>query len=249
MKQYLEEIETILKQNPLRQSLLHPESYIGGNQSGLRYLGVSAPHSRQALKKGFSFSHLSEKEIAKIWHFVWQNSDCFDVMTIALAWFDDPKRSALVIQEWPRLKQWSSRVDNWAHADGLSSLYSRILEEKSETLKTLREWNHSKNPWLRRLSIVSLLYYSKQRKKMVPAKTIFTLLEPQLDHQHYYVQKGVGWTLRECGNVYPFETYSFLEKNIQRISAHAFQAATEKLSKAQKNQLKKLRKRKRPPKS
>ena len=62
-----------------------------------------------------------------------------------------------------------------------------------------------------------------------------------MDHEHYYVQKGVGWTLREIGNVYPDEALAFLEANIGQLSAAAFTAATEKLSPAKKNRIKKLR--------
>jgi 3-methyladenine DNA glycosylase AlkD len=90
---------------------------------------------------------------------------------------------------------------------------------------------------------VSLLYYSAQRKTVLPFSKITALVESQIDYDHHYVQRGVGWTLREAGNVYPKETFKFLEKNIQRLSAIAFSAATEKLAKAQKDRLKNLRKR------
>ena len=124
----------------------------------------------------------------------------------------------------------------------MSGLYARMLEQNPKLVyPTLEKWNFAKNPWLRRLSIVSLLYYSAQREKILPFAKIIVLLEPQLEFDHYYVQKGVGWTLREAGNIYPAETYSYLEKNIQRISAHAFSAATEKLTKPKKDKLKKLR--------
>lgn len=243
MKSYIVEIEKVLLTYPQRTSAHHPESYIGGGQSKLRFIGLKVPHLRESLKKGFSFSREDRQGMAKTWDYIWHHSDCYEVMALALAWFDDRKQKDILLQEWPRLKEWSIRIDNWAHSDGLSGIYARILEESPQTiLPTLQKWNGSKNPWLRRLSIVSLLYYSSQRKTVLPLPKILALLEPQIDYDHYYVQKGVGWTLREAGNIYPKETYKFLENNIQRLSAHAFSAATEKLSKSQKEKLKKLRK-------
>jgi 3-methyladenine DNA glycosylase AlkD len=67
------------------------------------------------------------------------------------------------------------------------------------------------------------------------------MVKKQMDYEHYYVQKGVGWTLREISNIYPNEAFAYLEANIGRISAVAFTAATEKLSPAKKNHIKKLR--------
>ena len=69
-----------------------------------------------------------------------------------------------------------------------------------------------------------------------------SLVETQIDFDHYYVQKGVGWTLREAGHAYPKEVFAYFEKNMGRLSAHAFSAATEKLSQKQKEHLKKIRK-------
>ncbi len=242
MKAYLKEIEEALSLHPRRTSAQNPEAYNGGGQSKLRYIGLRVPHLRHTLKAGFSFTKGERQKAARAWDFVWNNSDCFEVMALALAWFEHRQQLDLLVAEWPRLKKWSARIDNWAHSDSLSGIYARILErDPASVYPTLEAWNESKNPWLRRLSIVSLLYYSSQREKVLPLAKILRLIEPQLEHDHYYVQKGVGWALREAGNVYPEETYCFLEKNILRLSAPAFSSATEKLSAARKKRLKALR--------
>lgn len=239
---YLAEIEAALSLHPRRTSAQNPESYIGGGQSKLRYIGLRVPHLRQTLKAGFSFSSGDPGAVAKVWDRVWQESDCFEVMSLALDWFYEPKSAAILEKHWPMLREWSQRVDNWAHSDTLCGIYARILERNPGLVyPTLQRWNTSRNPWLRRISLVSLLYYSSARKEVLPLPKILTLVEPQLGFDDYYVQKGVGWTLREAGNVYPQETYRFLEKNIQRLSAQAFSSATEKLAKPRKDRLKALR--------
>jgi 3-methyladenine DNA glycosylase AlkD len=195
------------------------------------------------MRRGFSFSKHDPDELAKIWDHVWWNSDCFEVMALALAWFYDPKQRSILKRNWPRLKEWSARIDNWAHSDSLSGIYSRIHEDSPrETYETFKEWNVSTNPWLRRLSIVSLFYYSSQREKYPSFPKVAALVKPQLDFDHYYVQKGVGWTLRETGNVYPELTIKFIERHINRISSHAFTAATEKMSPVHRERFKRLRK-------
>lgn len=244
MKVYLEEVEAALSCLPKRTSSLNPEAYIGGGQSTLRYIGLRVPDLMRIYRAGFSFSEKTPQEMAKIWDYIWWNSDCFEVMALSLAWFYDPKQRANLKSYWPRLKKWPKRIDNWAHSDTLSGIFARIYEDSpTETYETFKSWNTAKNPWLRRLSIVSLLYYSSQRRRVPPLNKITALLKPQLTFDHYYVQKGVGWTLREAGNVYPDQVYAFIKKHILEISSHAFSAATEKMSNQRREHLKLLRKR------
>lgn len=243
MNQYISEVEQALATWPRRTSSQNPESYIGGGQSKLRYIGLRVPQLQQTQKRGFSFSNHNSNEIAKVWNHVWQNSDCYEVMALALAWFYAPQQRSILLKHWPLLKKWSTRIDNWAHSDSLSGIYARILEDDAAAVyPTLQKWNTSPNPWLRRLSIVSLFYYSSQRTKVPLVKHVLPLVEALLLDKEYYVQKGVGWTLRETYNVYPDKASAFLEKHIASISAHAFSAATEKMPKKQKEYFKRLRK-------
>lgn len=76
----------------------------------------------------------------------------------------------------------------------------------------------------------------------MPYNKILPLISNLLQDEEYYVQKGVGWSLRELHNVYPEKTYDWLRKNIQNISSIAFSAATEKLDGKRKNILKQIRK-------
>ncbi len=243
LPQYLDEIEGELQKLPKRTSSQVPEAYIGGGQSKLRYIGLKVPDLRNTMRRGFSFSQLPPEQVAEIWDFVWWNSDCYEVMSLALSWFEDPKRRGELPKYWPRLKKWSARIDNWAHSDTLSGIYARIHEDSPQTIyQTFVRWNSAPNPWLKRLSIVSLLYYSSQRRKYPPLAKVTALLKPLLQNEHYYVQKGVGWTLREAGNVYPKPVFEFIKKNLDSISATAFVAASEKMPLPQRETLKLLRK-------
>jgi len=58
----------------------------------------------------------------------------------------------------------------------------------------------------------------------------------------YYVQKGVGWALRELRNVYPKEAHAYLLKHIRTVSPIAFTIAIEKVGEAERAKLKALRK-------
>ena len=63
-----------------------------------------------------------------------------------------------------------------------------------------------------------------------------------LDDDHFYVQKAVGWALRETYNVYPDKTQALLKTIADKIPPAGWQAATEKLNKKDKNVLTRIRK-------
>ncbi len=63
-----------------------------------------------------------------------------------------------------------------------------------------------------------------------------------MHNEHYYVQKAVGWALREIYNIYPVKCLSYQHKNLAAISAITYSAATEKLTKNDEIKINLLRK-------
>ncbi len=141
------------------------------------------------------------------------------------------------------MKAWANRVENWEHADALGYLYSVLLESFEHLVyPQLKKWNKDASPWKRRLSIVPLIYYATPTRKAPPAQRILPLVENLLSDRDPYVQKAVGWTLRECETLYPEKTFAFLKKHIRDLVPISFSYATERLSPSQKIALKKMRK-------
>jgi 3-methyladenine DNA glycosylase AlkD len=147
-------------------------------------------------------------------------------------------------------KLWLPHVDNWAHSDGLSKIFAELLSNAislnnkqliAEHWRIRKKWNKSKNLWERRQSIVSIFYYARSNRKYFPFQKVLTLVSPLIQDDAFYVQRGVGWTLREMHNVYPEQTFKYLKTIIGQLSPIAFSAATEKLTAANKGKLKKLR--------
>ncbi len=244
MNSYLTEIEFRLLQLSRAQknpSPWRPESYIGAGQSQLTYLNLKIPIVRAAFKEGFSFSERDVTEQWQIWDFVWHNSNIFEVMLLS-SYFVAKRSIEELHQNRRRLLRWVDRVDNWAHSDELSSHYAKLVEHAPDIyLPVLETWSRSKNPWYRRQALVAPLFYSRFRKTYPPLKFLLRQIDSHIEDGHYYVQKGVGWALRECWNVYPKPTFEYLKKNAHRVPPAGWTAATEKLSPAQKKALMKLR--------
>ncbi len=212
--------------------------------SELDLIGLPVPQQRTLLKGLMKNLDPKSKSTLLLWDHVWKNSPFFEVKALPLFYYEaliKDKKTALAF--WPTTKSWAKDLENWAHSDVLSKCYAALLEfEPTRIYPTLQTWNRSKNPWLRRQSVVSLLCYSALRKKVLPKTKLFPLVESLLADDHYYVQKGIGWTLRELSNAYPDATWTFLKKHVLSISSHAFSAAVEKIPSTQKEELKSKRK-------
>ncbi|WP_372367652.1 DNA alkylation repair protein [Candidatus Uabimicrobium sp. HlEnr_7] len=207
----------------------------------LKVIGLTIPELKN-INKVFSFYEKKPQQILKIWDYIWKNSQVFEEKIQAILYYE--KKMAIITydEHWSTFASWLNGVDNWEHSDRLSRFYSHLLEKFPKNVyPTLKEWNKSENPWFRRQSIVSLVYYSSIRKTIIVKNKIFPLIKKLLKDDDYYVQKGIGWSLREVGNVYPTETIEFIEKNLKDISSIAFSPAVEKVSSSIKNKLKEQR--------
>lgn len=210
--------------------------------SKLKHLGIRFPELRRRVKQGFSFYTLPEEQVLEVWDVLWQTSPYGDVLFAALEFYTPIVRKQVSPILWPVVRRWSERVDNWCHSDGLSAVYSRILEiDLAEVYPQLVLWNQAESEWLRRISLVSLIHYSGRNAVFLPPRKVLPLISNCLDDQRYYVQTAVGWVLREMGNVYESEITKYLEAHIKRISPVAFSRAIERRNSKERKRLQKLR--------
>jgi 3-methyladenine DNA glycosylase AlkD len=211
--------------------------------SQLAHLGITVPKLRRRVQQGFSFYKFPEEQVLAIWDTLWKTSPYGDVLFAALEFYTPIVRNKVSSQLWPVVRYWSERVDNWCHSDGLSALYSRILESYlAEAYTQIESWNLDDNEWLRRISLVSLIHYTGKNAVFLPLNKVLPLVSNCIDDPRYYVQTAVGWVLREMGRVYNHEVTKFLEAHCDRMGTQAFSRAIERLSPGERTRLRKMRK-------
>jgi 3-methyladenine DNA glycosylase AlkD len=210
----------------------------------LRSFSGSVPLHRKESKRTYSFSHWPFAQQLAVWDILWRTEQGFWVQVHAFFFLERHMKNEASLREmWPVIVKWQNQVDDWGLSDSLSKIYTRILElMPAEVYTQLQQWNKDENLWKRRQSLVSLLYYSRTKKTHLEFDKIERLITPLISDKEYYVQKGLGWALRELYNVYPAKTLPYLKQHIKSLSSIAFSTATEKLNAITKNELKMLRK-------
>lgn len=245
INKYTKEVENTLNRLSLnndKQKTEKLKKYIGTN---LNVLGLVTKVQIDAHKKGFSFYSEQKEDTFLILNNIYQQSTIFEAKNIAFIFLDKNHKHISLQKQLNILPKWVKHVDNWAHSDGLSKYLSKLVEDDrthEHMLSIIKKWNTSKNLWERRQSLISLFYYARTKSKHVSFELTQELVSPLLNDKEYYVQKAVGWTLRESYNVYPKQTYRYIEQNIKHISPTAFTTCLEKMTEQEKKALKENRK-------
>jgi 3-methyladenine DNA glycosylase AlkD len=92
-------------------------------------------------------------------------------------------------------KQFSKTIDNWAVCDGLGMQFLRgiVKTHAAEIFALASVYNHSKDPWQRRLSLVMVEWYTRKKEYTTDIKKLVKGVE---NDKEYYVKKAVVWLTR-----------------------------------------------------
>lgn len=243
INKYTKELEQTLKALSSHISKESAEGMKRYMSTELHVHGLSTKVQTDLGKQGFGF-HSDPEATFLIYDTIFQNSHSFEAKNLAFIFLDRNYKHIPAKLQMKILPQWVSHVDNWAHSDNLSKFLSRLVElpeTQTGMIAKIDKWNRSKNLWERRQSLVALFYYARTKKQHLSFDYMIGLIENLLHDKEYFVQKAVGWTLRESYNVYPKETYRFLQEHIGDLSPYAFTASTEKMNTKDKAALKEKR--------
>jgi 3-methyladenine DNA glycosylase AlkD len=126
---------------------------------------------------------------------------------------------------WRFLLERIEKAKTWDHVDELSShILGVILAGDMRLMNEIKPLSESRNPWLRRISIVSTYPLIKKNKIELTLK----LAENLVYDKDIYVQKGAGWMLREVGKKDRLSLREFVIIHMD-MKPTVFSYATEKM--------------------
>ena len=99
---------------------------------------------------------------------------------------EDPERSLQLVQYF------AAGIDNWAICDtiGMQSLQTIVKTHQKEIFALAKKYNRSSNLWERRLSLVLVEWYTRDKTLHDAIKK---LVKPLENDKEYYVKKAVVW--------------------------------------------------------
>ena len=99
-------------------------------------------------------------------------------------------------------KSWWDTVDGLAsHAVG--DLFARYPDGRDAHLK---RWRQSDNMWLRRTTILFQMRYKANTDQAL----LFAIIQENMDSDEFFIQKAIGWALREYSKTEPTAVTDFV---------------------------------------
>ena len=188
------------------------------------FLGIAAPE-RNALYKKYFPSAKKTKIID--WDFVdtcWEKeyreyqyvaANYLKAMQSYLKETDLSKIERLVVT-----KSW------WDTVDILDRVVGSLVYGKPELEERILQWSLSDNIWLRRVAIDHQLL----RKEKTNVQLMEKILLHNLNQTEFFINKAIGWSLRDYSKTNPDWVACFIEKNKERMAELSIKEASKYLS-------------------
>lgn len=171
------------------------------------YLGIKSPQRKELTKSFIAENGLPSKvELEKVVKGLWDLPEReFHYIAIDLVgkWAKKLEEKDLELLEYMIVnKSWWDTVDTTAKYVGV------FFKKHPELTKpTTLRWITSDNMWLQRMAIIFQLAY----KKDTDVDLLFEYVLRKADSEEFFIQKAIGWALRQYAKIDAAEVKRFVE--------------------------------------
>ncbi|WML42717.1 DNA alkylation repair protein [Neobacillus sp. PS3-40] len=174
------------------------------------FLGIRTPIRRKLTKQFFrEFGVPTKENLKDIILTLWERSereyqkaalDMLEKVKVDLTPEDMPWLSSLLVN-----KAWWDTVDVLSpHIMGyMFTAYPKLISQYAD------QWILAENFWLQRSALLYQLYY----KNRTDEKRLFQYILIRANSEEFFVQKAIGWVLREYAKTNPLVVKSFVSVN------------------------------------
>lgn len=111
------------------------------------------------------------------------------------------------VEHFVRTKQW------WDSIDPLSKIIGRIGQKDEEFDSLMREWSTDHDFWIRRVAILHQLHFKDETN----AALLEEILLNNLGSNEFFINKAIGWALREYSKTHSNWVREFIENNYESL--------------------------------
>ena len=187
------------------------------------YIGIKTPERRKIFKNFFK-EYKNEEKID--WEFVnkcWENK--YREFQYVAADYLKNMKDKLTIDDIPKLKQLILKKSWWDTIDNLDMTIGALALKDSNVNKILLEWSLDENIWLRRIAIDHQLL----RKEKTNTELLEKILKNNLGQAEFFINKAIGWALRNYSKTNPERVKNFIEENKEKMAKLSIKEASKYL--------------------
>ena len=187
------------------------------------YIGIKTPERRKIFKNFFK-EYKNKEKID--WEFVnkcWENK--YREFQYVAADYLKNMKDKLTIDDIPKFKQLILKKSWWDTIDNLDMTIGALALKDSNVNKILLEWSLDENIWLRRIAIDHQLL----RKEKTNTELLEKILKNNLGQAEFFINKAIGWALRNYSKTNPERVKNFIEENKEKMAKLSIKEASKYL--------------------
>ena len=187
------------------------------------YIGIKTPERRKIFKNFFK-EYKNEEKID--WEFVnkcWEN-EYREFQYVGADYLKNMK-DKLTIDDIPKFKRLILEKSWWDTIDNLDMTIGALALKDSNVNKILLEWSLDENIWLRRIAIDHQLL----RKDKTNTELLSKILKNNLGQTEFFINKAIGWALRDYSKTNPEWVRNFIEENRENMAKLSIKEASKYL--------------------
>ena len=131
----------------------------------------------------------------------------------------------LVEDDIPKLKELVLTKSWWDTVDILDKVIGSIIYNNKNLNPIILEWSKDDNIWLRRVAIDHQLL----RKENTDEQLLEKILINNLNHKEFFVNKAIGWALRDYSKTNPQWVRNFIEVHKENMASLSIREASKYL--------------------
>ena len=187
------------------------------------YIGIKTPERREIFKNFFK-EYKNEEKID--WEFVnkcWENK--YREFQYVAADYLKNMKDKLTIDDIPKFKRLILEKSWWDTIDNLDMTIGALALKDSNVNKILLEWSLDENIWLRSIAIDHQLL----RKEKTNTELLEKILKNNLGQAEFFINKAIGWALRNYSKTNPERVKNFIEENKEKMAKLSIKEASKYL--------------------
>jgi len=212
MKNFIELLEIEFIKNSNKENAINQKAYM---RNQFDFFGISSPIrkniQKEFLKKNYPQKIELEKIIVDLWHKPQREYQYFS-QELLYKFVKKFKKKDIEFLEFMIInKSWWDTID-FIVPKLVGEYFKQYSKQRNQIIK---KWIKSQNIWLQRSAIIFQLNYKEKLDK----NFLEFIIKSLLGSDEFFINKSIGWILRNYGKINPSWVIDFVEKtNLSSLS-------------------------------
>ncbi|WP_240479789.1 DNA alkylation repair protein [Paenibacillus wynnii] len=207
----IDNIHVLIEHLEARKDLHTAKAMSAYMRDQFSFLGIKSPTRREIVREFLKHYPAKKEWLSVLWDLP-EREYQYTALDILLK-----IRKTLEPEDLPLIESFILSRSWWDTVDLLASNAAGYLLHRAPDLQSNygEKWIHSENMWLNRTAILFQLHYKQDTDEAL----LYHYIRAHADSSEFFLQKAIGWALREYSKTNPVSVKAFIEKeNLKPLS-------------------------------